>query len=82
MYDKQIWCVSSSEIQQLRQERDLLNVHGRNLETEKLACQSAVRSLEANVAQILHLRGMLEVERQMEYFIRKSTDLSTCGYVK
>ena len=31
---------SSSEIQQLRQERDHLNVHGRNLETEPPACQS------------------------------------------
>ena len=29
---------SSSEIQQLRQERDHLHVHGRNLETETLAC--------------------------------------------
>ena len=31
---------SSSETQQLRQERDHLNIHGRNLETEPPACQS------------------------------------------
>ena len=36
---------SSSDIQQLRQERGPLNVHGRNLDSEKLPCQSAVRSL-------------------------------------
>ena len=42
---------SSSEIQPLRQERDHLNVHGRNLETETLACQSAVRFLDTQAAQ-------------------------------
>ena len=41
---------SSSEILQLRQERDHFNVHGRNLETETPACQSAIRSLETQVA--------------------------------
>ena len=48
---------SSSEIQPLRQERDHLNVHGRNLETETLACQSAVRFLDTQAAQIPQLRG-------------------------
>ena len=42
----------SSEFQQLRHEREYLTVHCRNLETETLACQSAVRSLEAQVAEI------------------------------
>ena len=42
---------SSSDIQQLRQERDHLNVLGRILETETLACQSAVHSHEAQVAK-------------------------------
>ena len=42
---------NSSEIQQLRHEREHLIVLCRNLETEKLACQSAVRSLEAQVAE-------------------------------
>ena len=54
---------SSSEFQQLRQECDHLNVHSRNLETETLACQSA-RSLEQQVAQIPHLRGMFEVPKK------------------
>ena len=54
---------SSSEIQQSRQERDHLNVHGHNLETETQAGQSAVRSHEAQVVQILQMRGMIHVER-------------------
>ena len=52
----------SSEMQQLRYDCDHLNAYGRNLETETPACQSAVRSLEAQVAQIPQLGGMLEVE--------------------
>ena len=52
---------SSSEVQQLPQERDHVNVHVRNSKIETLACQSAVRSLEAQVAHILQLRGMIEV---------------------
>ena len=51
-------------MQQLRHEREYVTVHSRNLETEQLAWQSAVRSLEAQVSQFLHLRGMLDVERQ------------------
>ena len=78
---------SSAEIRQLRQERDHLNVHGRNLEIETPACQSAVRSVEAHVVQIPQLRGMLEVERKIDYFtgrsfspwIKKSTHLSHVG---
>ena len=35
-----------------RHEREYLTVHGGNLETEKLACPSAVPSLEGAVAQI------------------------------
>ena len=49
---------SQSEIEQLRQERDQLNVRGRNFE------QSAVRSLEAQFVQKRQLRGMLGVERK------------------
>ena len=60
---------SSAEIRQLRQECDHLNVHGRNLEIETPACQSAVRSVEAHVVQIPQLRGMLEVGK------KKSTPL-------
>ena len=53
---------------------DQLNVHGRNLGTETLACQSAVYSLE--VAQNLQLRGMIEVERQnIEYSTGRSYSL-------
>ena len=33
------------------------------METEKLACQSAARSREAQVAQNFRLRGMIHVER-------------------
>ena len=54
---------SASEIQQSRRERDHSNVHGRNLETETLACQNKAGSLEAQVAQIPQLRGMLEDDR-------------------
>ena len=54
----------SSEFLRLRQERDHLNVHGRNLETETPAFQRSVRSLEAQVAQIHQWRGMTEVEGQ------------------
>ena len=43
---------SSSEIRQLCQERDHLNFHGRNLEPGTLACPSAVRCLEPQVAHI------------------------------
>ena len=45
-------------------QRDRLNVHGRSLEGETLARQRAVRSLQAQVAQILQLIGMIEIERQ------------------
>ena len=44
-----------SHYQSLRQDLDYFNVHGRDLETEWLACQNAVRVLEAQVAQILQL---------------------------
>ena len=48
-------------------EREHLTVHSRNLETEKLASQSAVRSLEAQVAQIPKLRGTIFVGRQKSH---------------
>ena len=38
--------------------------HNHNLKTETLACQSAVRFLEAQVAQNLELRRTIEVGRQ------------------
>ena len=49
----------------MRHERQHLTVHGRNLETEKLRCQSAVHSLGAQVPQIPQLRGMIDVESQI-----------------
>ena len=45
----------SSKIQQWSQERDHLNVQGRHLESEKLACQSAIRSRVAQKVQIPQL---------------------------
>ena len=50
---------SSSENQRLRHDREHSNVHSGNLETEKQACQSAVRSLGASS----QWRGMIDVER-------------------
>ena len=50
----------SSEIQQVRHERDPSNVHRDNLETRKHARKSAVRSLEG---QVLRLRRMIGVAR-------------------
>ena len=50
----------SSEIQQVRQEREPLNVHRGNLETNSHARRSAVRSLEG---QVLRLRRMIGVAR-------------------
>ena len=41
-----------------------LTVHGRHLETDKPACQSAVRCLAAQVVQIPQLRRTIDVERQ------------------
>ena len=66
---------SSSEIQQVRQERDHLSVHGRILETEPPACQSAVRFLAAQVAQIRQVKVMLEVERRIFNLISRSCSL-------
>ena len=37
---------NSSDTQQFRRESEHLIVHSRNLETEKVGCQSAVRSLD------------------------------------
>ena len=62
---------SSAEIQQLRQERDHLNVHDRNLEIETPTCQSAVRTVEVQVVQIIQLRGMLEVERKIRLLYKQ-----------
>ena len=56
---------TSSEIMQLRHEREHLTVHHRNLETETLTCQRAVGSLEAQAAHVPRFRGMFEVERQI-----------------
>ena len=79
-----------SEIQQLRQGRDRLNVDGRHLGAETPACQNMVRPLEAQVSLIPHLRGMLEVDRKIGYlagrkfstWIRQSAHLSTLLQVK
>ena len=68
---------SSSEIQQLQQE----------LKTETPACNSAVRSLEAQVAEPPQLKEMIEVERKIDYstyissslWTRKTTDPSKFG---
>ena len=57
-------CEISSEIQQLRQERDSLTSHCRSLETEIQRCQSAVSSSEAQIAQFPRVRRMLDVERE------------------
>ena len=80
---------SPSDIQQSQQESDHLNVYGRNLETEKLACQSAVRFREGHVAHIPLLRGIIDLERQESTTLqaeapwgRKSTALSTIGKVQ
>ena len=62
---------SSSEIRQLCQERDHLNFHGRNLERETLACPSAVRFLEPQVAHIPPLIGMFEVKRKRRLLFRQ-----------
>ena len=53
----------SSEIQQLRSEREHSTVQlgSRN---DKMSKRSSV---EAQAAQILRLRGMIEVERKIEY---------------
>ena len=51
-------------MQQLGHEREHLTAHSRHLETEWLRCQSAVRSLEAQVVQFFRLSGMIEVQRQ------------------
>ena len=63
---------SSSDIQQSRHERDHLAAHCRNFETDTLACQSAVRSLEAQMVKIRRLRRMLEVKRKSDYFAGRS----------
>ena len=55
---------NSPEIQQLRHVHQHLTVHGRHLETDKPACQSAVRCLAAQVVQIPQLRRTIDVERQ------------------
>ena len=55
---------SSSEIQQLPQERDSLTTRCRSLETEMQRLRDAVSLVEPQVAQVLRLRGMLEVQRQ------------------
>ena len=55
---------NSSENLQLRHEREHVTVHSRNLETETPACQRAVRCLESQIAQIPHLKGMINVEGQ------------------
>ena len=52
---------SSSEIQQ---ERDSLTIRCRSLETEMQRLRDAVSLVELQVAQVLRLRGMLEVQRQ------------------
>ena len=54
---------ADSAIQQLRHELEHLTDRTRNLETEKLACQSAVCSPKAKVAQIPQLIGRINVER-------------------
>ena len=48
-----------------------VTVHSRILETEKLACESAVRSLEAQVAQIPQFRRVIDVERQKKLHMQK-----------
>ena len=48
-----------------------VNVHGGSLETEALSCQSAVRSLGPQVAQMSQLRIMLEVERKIDDFANR-----------
>ena len=55
---------ASENLSEIQHQRGRWTGHRRKLETEKLACQSAVRSLDTHVAHILQLRGMLEVERQ------------------
>ena len=71
--------------------RDHLIVEGRNMETETPRHRSAAGPLEAQVAHILRLRGMLDVERQnVDHitggsclpWIRKTADLSTFRCVK
>ena len=78
-----------SEIQQLGHDREHLIVRSRNLETEKRARQSAVRSLEAQVAQIPKLRGMMDVgrkhrilfkQRDVGPWSRNSAALSNIGW--
>ena len=49
----------SSETQQLRHGRKHWPAHSRNSETEKLACQSAVRSLATQVTQVLQMTAMI-----------------------
>ena len=53
---------SRQDAEHLRHELSHLTVHSRNLETQSIECQSTVSSLEAQIAQILRLRGMIEVE--------------------
>ena len=53
-----------AQSQQLRHEREHLTVNSHNLDTDTVRCQGTVSSLEAQVAQILRLRGMMKVERQ------------------
>ena len=57
VYDTQTWCV-----------RKFIRNPAVAVRTETPACQSVVRCIDAQVAQIPQLRGLIEVERQIDHF--------------
>ena len=61
---------SSSEIRQLRHERDSLTDSCRSLERETQRCRRALSSFETQIAQIPRSRGKLDVQRQKSNTLR------------